>query len=77
MPFISKFLIINLVLLGHPTITVSEGASSQIITTIQATDPDGMSDGSVIYDFTHPVRTSTILLITIIMLLSVIRKLYY
>ena len=75
MPFISKFLIINLVLLGHPTITVSEGASSQIIATIQATDPDGMSDGSVIYDFTHPVRS--ILLITIIMLLSVIRKLYY
>lgn len=43
--------------LGNPTYTVSEGDFPRFITTIQATDPDGDSDGTLTYDFIHPVNT--------------------
>lgn len=45
---------------GHPTYTISEGDLPKVITTISATDPDGMSDGTVIYDFIHPVSCNMV-----------------
>lgn len=56
---LGKVIINNCLLLciiGHPTFSVSEGDLPRIITIIQATDPDGNSDGTVTYDFIHPVR---------------------
>ena len=53
MTWYSKFIHIT----GNPSISVSEGETHLpfTITTIQATDIDGPSDGDVTYNFTHSV----------------------